>query len=174
VAHALVEPSVSGGAEGHFLRARITLRAAARGDVRVDGNRIYFDLQALEARQTPPAGSTAPRLPAAAATATSQTDVQQAALTRLREVQPFVLSAVQSPTPDVLRALSETLGTVEESLRAAPPAPNATGIHATLMSSARMARGAVAADFTGDRAAQARAAFTLLEAAAADLSSLSR
>ena len=31
VAHALVEPSVSGGAEGHFLRARITLRTAARG-----------------------------------------------------------------------------------------------------------------------------------------------
>jgi hypothetical protein len=162
VTHALVEPSPAGAADEHFLRARITVRSAVAGDVRVEGGRVYIDLSSAQPARAA-ASAAQPARPASAA-ASRQRDSVGPVIARLREMEPFVRSAANEPAPDVLRALHQTLTGVEASLRATPPGSG--DAHATLLSAVAMARSAVAPDFTGDRVTQARGAFTLVDAVA--------
>jgi hypothetical protein len=99
-------------------------------------------------------------------TATSYDDEIAPVMARLAELEPFLLSATRTPAPDVLGAVSQTLTGVQESLRGIEAPAAAASAHALLLSALDRARQSVAADFSGDRAAQARQAIALWNLAA--------
>ncbi len=167
---------------GDFLRAHITMPEFARANVRAEGRRVYVDLTWPMA----PPDAVAPRSAPTAARAqdapvsravpvedarldappSEQYEEQLRAVNeRLASIKPFLMSAAKSGSPDVLRALDDTLSTVEAtvlSLRA--PAASADQ-HQMLVSAVRAARKAADVSFPGDRQAQAREAFVLYDAA---------
>lgn len=168
---------------GEFLRAHLTLPEFARANVRTEGRRVYVDLtwpmtapdavpagpKALFAAQEAPAPAPAPRQ-AAPGREDPQTSVKYAeqlrgVLDRIVAVKPFLMSAAQSGSPDVLGALDETLATLEESLTRMRVPAGAADQHQMLLSSVRTARKAAMPSFPGDRMGQAREAFVLYDAA---------
>lgn len=80
---------------------------------------------------------------------------------------PFVMSAVKSPSPEILGALTATLASLEGSLRELSMTGDAGSAHAGLLSAAASARQAVDSGFTGDRIAEAHKAAALFESAKA-------
>jgi hypothetical protein len=84
---------------------------------------------------------------------------------RLGAAKPFLTSAAQAGSPDVLRALDENLSTLESSLRGLQPPSASVDQYQMLLSAIRTARKATDVAFSGDRAAQAREAFVLYDAA---------
>ena len=167
---------------GEFLRAHLTLPEFARANVRTEGRRVYVDLTwpmtapdavparpTLFAAQQDPAPAPAPRQ-APPAREDPQTSVKYAeqlrgVLDRIVAVKPFLMSAAQSGSPDVLGALDETLATLEESLTRMRVPAGAADQHQMLLSSVRTARKAAMPSFPGDRMGQAREAFVLYDAA---------
>jgi len=87
-------------------------------------------------------------------------------VSRLAEIQPFLLSATTAPAPEVLAALAQTLTGLHDSLRGIEAPPAAAPSHAVLVSAVDQARQSVGRDFSGDRAAQARQAIVLWTQAA--------
>jgi hypothetical protein len=176
---------------GAFLRAHITVPEFARANVRAEGRRIYVDLTwpmiASDAVAPPPAPApAAPVGPVAPATsaqppvsrvvpvvdliAQNQTAEQYAkelrgVMDRFVAVKPFLTSAAKSASPDVLGALDNTLSTLEGSLQGLRPPAASVDQHQMLLSALRTARKATDVSFSGDRAAQAREAFVLYDAA---------
>ena len=59
---------------------------------------------------------------------------------RLGEVKPFLMSAAKSGSPDVLRALDETLSTLETSLRGMRAPAASLDQHQMFLSAIRTAR----------------------------------
>ena len=88
---------------------------------------------------------------------------------RFEEIQPFLRSAVATPTPEVLAAIDGTFGELELTLRASDVPRADQGAHGLLMSAVQLARGAVAPSFAGDRVAQVREAMAQFQAAKAQL-----
>ena len=86
-------------------------------------------------------------------------------LDRIAAVKPFLMSAAQSGSPDVLGALDETLATLESSLKGMRVPAASADQHQMLLSSIRTARKAADPSFPGDRTGQAREAFVLYDAA---------
>jgi hypothetical protein len=116
---------------------------------------------AVEAKPKPVAVAAPEEEPSTEKYAAALAPVQE----RLGAVKPFLMSATQSGSPDVLGALDETLATLEASLKAMHPPAASVDQHQMLIASVRTARRAVAPTFAGDRTAQAREAFVLYDAA---------
>jgi len=134
----------------------------------------------------PPARSTATPRPAASSAAAGTvagprlsapspgdpTQYRQAigpVFARFEEIQPFLRSAVATPTPEVLAAIAGTFAELEQTLRATDVPRAAQGAHGLLVSAVQLARGAVAPAFTGDRMTQVREAMAQFQAAKAQL-----
>jgi len=172
---------------GEFLRAHVTVPEFARTNVRTEGRRVYIDLTwpmiAADAVTPRSPGAAPPRTTAAETRATSAAreataavvqDLQAAGdyseqlrgvLDRIAAVKPFLTSAAQSGSPDVLAALDETLATLESSVKGMRVPTDAVDQHQMLLSSIRTARKAASPSFSGDRVGQAREAFVLYDAA---------
>jgi hypothetical protein len=88
---------------------------------------------------------------------------------RFEEIQPFLRSAVATPTPEVLAAIAGTFAELEDALRATDVPRNAQAAHGLMTSAVQLARGAVAPSFFGDRTAQVREAMAQFQAAKAQL-----
>jgi hypothetical protein len=88
---------------------------------------------------------------------------------RFEEIQPFLRSAVATPTPEVLAAISGTFAELEQTLRATDVPRTALAAHGLLVSAVQLARGAVSPSFTGDRMTQVREAMAQFQAAKAQL-----
>jgi hypothetical protein len=88
---------------------------------------------------------------------------------RFEEIQPFLRSAVATPTPEVLAAISGTFAELEQTLRSTDVPRTAQGAHGLLASAVQLARGAVAPTYSGDRMTQVREAMAQFQAAKAQL-----
>ena len=129
----------------------------------------------------PKASAPAPSAPAAPAVvgpragAESPGDVTQyrqaigPVFARFEEIQPFLRSAVSTPTPEVLAAVAGTFAELEQTLRTTAVPRGAQGAHGLLTSAVQLAHGAVAPTFTGDRMTQVREAMAQFQAAKAQL-----
>ncbi|HET9270654.1 MAG TPA: SPOR domain-containing protein [Vicinamibacterales bacterium] len=109
---------------------------------------------------------------AAAASQVNEAQYRQAigpVFARFEEIQPFLRSAVTTPTPEVLAAISGTFAELEQTLRVADIPRSSQGAHGLLTSAVQLARGAVAPSFSGDRMAQVREANAQFQAAKAQL-----
>lgn len=84
---------------------------------------------------------------------------------RFEAIQPFLRSAVASPTPEVLAALGGTFGELEQTIQAVTPPKDALASRGLLISAVQLAKSAVAPNFTGDRVAQVREATAQFKAA---------
>jgi hypothetical protein len=88
---------------------------------------------------------------------------------RFEEIQPFLRSAVSTPTPEVLAAIAGTFAELEQTLRASDVPRASQGAHGLLLSAVQLARGAVAPTYSGDRMTQVREAMAQFQAAKAQL-----
>jgi hypothetical protein len=174
---------------GDFLRAHITVPEYARANVRAEGRRIYVDVTWPMVAPDVVAPAPAPAAAAAAVSAAAGpaqppksrdvpvVDARQDAgadayaeqlrgvTERLSEVRPFLTSAAKSGSPDVLRALDETLSGLETTLRGLRAPAASLDQHQMFLSSIRAARKVTDVSFAGDRNAQAREALVLYDAA---------
>jgi len=164
-------------AGGGFLRARVVLPEFAHASVRAEGRRVYVDLTwptsdgDLRA-SLPPApvavarASRAPEPSPAEQDAALAVRYQEAIaplVARMAEIRPFLLSAAQSGSPDVLLALDTTLAELEGTLKATPAPPVVVGQHQLLLTATQVARQGLAPDFQGDRLAQAHQALAIFD-----------
>jgi SPOR domain len=176
---------------GDFLRAHITMPEFARANVRVEGHRVYVDLtwpmiapdavaprassgSAAESGAAAESGPAQPPPSRVVPVVDARQDAQSAGaypeqlrgvVERLGEVKPFLMSAAKSGSPDVFRALDETLSTLETTLRGMRVPAASVDQHQMFLSAVRTARKATDVSFSGDRSAQAREAFVLYDAA---------
>ena len=169
---------------GDFLRAHVTVPEFARANVRAEGRRVYVDLTwpmvAPDAVAPQPAAAAAEAGPAQpppsrvvpvvdarqdAHSGDAYSDQLREVVERLGEVKPFLMSAAKSGSPDVLRALDDTLSTLETSLRGMRAPAASIDQHQMFLSAIRTARKATDVSYSGDRNTQAREAFVLYDAA---------
>lgn len=168
---------------GDFLRAHITVPEFARANVRAEGRRIYVDVTwpmvapdavaaapaaaSADARQAqPPKSRDVPVVDARQdAGADAYAEQLRGVTERLAEVRPFLMSAAKSGSPDVLRALDETLSGLETTLRGLHAPAASLDQHQMFLSSIRAARKVTDVSFSGDRNAQAQETFVLYDAA---------
>jgi hypothetical protein len=78
-------------------------------------------------------------------------------------IEPFVLSAVGSPTPDVMSALRRTLQALEQWMRTVKPPRQWEDAHYSLVSAISLTAEALSPEFTGDRAARVGEGFARRE-----------
>ena len=88
---------------------------------------------------------------------------------RFEEIQPFLRSAVSTPTPEVLAAITGTFQDLEDALRATNVPRGSQGAHGLMTSAVQLAKSAVAPTFSGDRMTQVREAMAQFQAAKAQL-----
>jgi len=172
------------GTAGGRLKARITLLERARSAVRVVGRRVYVDFSAdelpikaeglapsprQEARATAvqpraqvAAAAEAPTPPPAPANNQAYRATVATAIERFEQLAPFMLSASASPSEPVLKAIGSTLAGIQGLLLSVDVPADARQGHDVLASAVAAAVTAVSPTFTGDRAAQARQALSLL------------
>jgi len=121
---------------------------------------------------TPPAPAPAAGPRIVAALPGDATQYRQAigpVFARFEEIQPFLRSAVSTPTPEVLAAIAGTFAELEQTLRSTDVPRAAQGAHGLLLSAIQLARTAVGPTFTGDRMTQVREAMAQFQAAKAQL-----
>lgn len=159
-----------GAASQRFLRTRIAVSESARSNVRVVGRRLYIDLWSPE----PVGRASSTRLTrrsladedhTAAATTGDMPDYRETirpAVARLESMEPFVLSAAASPIPTVLTALSGNLKGLQQWIQSVEAPDEWAEAHGALIAGVGLALKAVDPEFSGDRTAQAREAFALL------------
>ena len=169
---------------GDFLRAHITVPEFARANVRAEGRRVYVDLtwpmvapdtvaprRAADAAEPgpsqPPPSRVVPVVDARqdAQSADAYAEQLRGVIERLGAAKPFLMSAAKSGSPDVLRALDETLSTLETSLLGLRAPAASLDQHQMFLSAIRTARKVTDVSYSGDRSAQAREAFVLFDAA---------
>jgi len=169
---------------GDFLRAHITVPEFARANVRAEGRRVYVDLtwpmvapDTVAPRPAADAAGPGPSQPPPSRVVPvvdARQDAQSADVyaeqlrgvtERLGAVKPFLTSAAKSGSPDVLRALDETLSTLETSLLGLRAPAASLDQHQMFLSAIRTARRVTDVSYSGDRSAQAREAFVLFDAA---------
>jgi hypothetical protein len=172
---------VQASENGQFLRAHVSLPEFARANVRAEGRRVYIDLtwpmvapDAVAPRPAPAAAAADAPVSRVVPVVDKRQDTDAAGkydeelrgvVDRLGAAKPFLMSAAQSGSPDVLRALDENLSTLETSLRGLRPPAASADQHQMLLSAIRTARKATDLMFSGDRTNQAREAFVLYDAA---------
>ena len=159
--------------DAETMRLRLDLPDEALSRVRLEGSRVYIDLawpdppwpvfntapRILRAEANPPAAEAAP---SSARQPVEQVkhpavDVEET-ITRFRQVQPFLLSAVDTPEPQVLAAVARTLDDLSINL------PERAGNQPVRLRQAiAMARDAASVSFSGDRAVQARRAIEMFD-----------
>lgn len=166
---------------GQFLRAHIAVPEFARANVRSEGKRVYIDFTwpmapavttgsrspVRVASVRPAAGSAAPAAPPVIANVQEDQRYAEAVrpiVNRLTEIKPFLISAAQSESPDVWRALDGSLASLDQSLKSVRPPASAVDQHQILTTVLRNARRAVDPGFAGDRHAQAQQAMAMYEA----------
>jgi hypothetical protein len=165
----------------HVLRLRVTMRRTAPSSVRVVGRRIYLDFMVPDAPM--PVASVAPvttglraeqnnaKLTLVAAKAVADRQVVNGAVAKFEEIQPFLVSATTSATPNavVLGAVADAITSVQQSLHGVQsPAATAPPFQ-MLVSAFTLAAEAVNADFHGDRSSKAKQALAVFAAAKAQL-----
>jgi hypothetical protein len=91
----------------------------------------------------------------------------QTAIERFEQLTPYMLSATTSPSESVLKAVGSTLTGIQGLLLSVDVPADRRASHETLSSAVASAVTAVSPTFTGDRAAQARQAISLLSQAKA-------
>ena len=163
------------GLNGTFLRTRVMTPALTQSNVRVVGRRIYIDFWSPESRGDQPLRASS-RVPVVedddegeVPEGNPEDDYRDAigpVVTRVGEIEPFLMSAVASPAPDVLAAVGKTLRAVQDWIGTIQAPKDAASTHDALVESIRMAVQAVEPEFAGDRAAQARQAVAQFHAAA--------
>lgn len=158
----------SGTGEGRSIRTRIAMSASAQGSVRVEGRRLYIDLFPAETRTEPADVVRAAALSPEPAIEDYRVTIGPA-VAKLDAIEPFVASAVGSPTPDVLFALEGTLQALEGWMQTVRPPRQWQDTHDTLVAAVGRASDAVSPAFAGDRAARAHEAFALRDAARSTL-----
>jgi cell division septation protein DedD len=185
-----IETLAAQGGMNH-LRARVSLPEFAKANVRTEGRRVYVDLTwpldgenvRAPRRPTPTVVQDDGERSGNAYRASPSTSAVSAPLPkgqegryfeaikpihqRITEIRPFLMSAAQSGSADVLAALDQTLATLEASLAAMSVPAAEAGQHQLLVSALRVARSGLAPGFTGDRAGQAQKAITMFEGAMA-------
>jgi hypothetical protein len=165
----------------HVLRLRVTMRRTVPSSVRVVGRRIYLDFMVPDAPMPVASvaaattglrserGDAKPTLLAAKAVNARQ--VVNGAVAKFEEIQPFLVSATTSATPNavVLGAVADAITSVQQSLHGVqPPAATAPPFQ-MLVSAVTLAAEAVNADFHGDRGSKAKQALAVFAAAKAQL-----
>ena len=170
----------------HLLRLRITMKRAAPNSVRVVGRRIYVDFMVPDVpmpgtTSRSVAGGSSPQTQKAVAdlkTNPPRADVatfrqtMNGAASQFERIQPFLLSATstRTPNPAVLTAVGEAINELRLSLRAVrPPAAASSSSLQLLTSAVSTAAEAVSADFQGDRTAKARQSVAIFADAKAQL-----
>ena len=163
------------GLSGASLRTRITMPALTQTDVRVVGRRVYIDFWSPDA-----SAGNQPRRPSRPVPVIAEGDEEEEVpeanpaeeyrdaiipvMTRVGEIEPFLLSAVSAPAPEVLAAVSKTLRSVQGWIRTIDAPKESAPLHASLLEAIEGAAQAVEPGFAGDRAAQARHAIAQLAA----------
>jgi hypothetical protein len=165
----------------HVLRVRVTMRRTAPSSVRVVGRRIYLDFMVPDAPMPVASvaaattglraerGDAKPTL--LAANALNDRQVVHGAVAKFEEIQPFLVSATTSATPNtiVLNAVADAITSVQQSLHGVQ-SPTATAPpFQMLVSAVTLAAEAVNADFHGDRSSKAKQALAVFAAAKAQL-----
>ena len=162
------------GPGGNVLRARVTMPALTQSNVRVVGHRVYIDFWTPQGRGDQPLRASR-RVQVveddedeeiqAVSSEDAYRDAIGPVVARVGEIEPFLMSAVASPTPEVLAAIGKTLGAIQEWIATIEAPEDSASAHDSLIESVRMAVQAVAPEFAGDRAAQARQAVAQFRAA---------
>ncbi|HXD16387.1 MAG TPA: SPOR domain-containing protein [Vicinamibacterales bacterium] len=168
--------------DGDTTRARVVVPEGVESRLRLEGRRVYIDLAFPKApwRIEKPAPK-GPGLPAneservarrvsdapervgrvVSEPPSAYREQAEAIVMRFTEVEPFLLSAVQAPEPDVLAALAHSLEDVRRSLeRTTAPADSQADRQTLLLAIAR-AQAALAPTFASDRKAAIEEAIAL-------------
>lgn len=183
---------VSMEATEHALRTRVVVSDTARTNVRVVGRRLYIDLWSVESELVGrpvemigrPASEVVGQVAAGWTRAGGQDELAghlpratsrgkdppynlriAPALARFQSMEPFVLSSVAAPSPDVLAALEGSLRGLEARIQEIEAPAESARAHAALVSAVRAAIEAVQPSFGGDRMARAREAYARVKAA---------
>jgi hypothetical protein len=167
------------GANKRLIRTRVTVPPLVQARVRTAATRVYIDLWSPQSiddmpmqvhRSTPVIVDDEDDEAIPAATSVeSYREALRPTVVRFTEIQPFLLAAVASPSPEVMTALARTLKGLAEWARAiVPPQPSAA-THASLVAAVDLAAGSLDPVFEGDRVAQARQAVALFTIASTQL-----
>jgi hypothetical protein len=167
----------------HLMRVRVTMKRPSPNSVRIVGRRIYIDFMVPDA-SLPGTHSRPIEAGAAVGAATTAVDANRrradgsafrhtmsGAASQFERIQPFLLSATASPTPNpaVLSAVSEAISTLQESLRGVRPPAEAASSLQLFTSAVSIAAEAVSPKFQGDRTAKARQSVAIFAEAKAQL-----
>ena len=162
------------GLGGTSLRTRVMMPALTQSNVRVVGRRVYIDFWAPHTRGDQPlrASRSVPVVEddeeedvPAGNPEDEYRDAIGPVVARVGEIEPFLMSAVASPSPDVLAAVGKTLRAVQEWIGTIQAPKDSANTHDSLIESIRMAVQAVEPDFAGDRSDEARQAMTQFRSA---------
>lgn len=159
----------------HMLRTQLSVQDVTLSNVRVSGRRVYIDLWSADALSNERVGRVRAETrathvgPLPETEAPNYREVIRPALARLKSMEPFVLSAIASPSPEVMAALAATLAGLGDWLRVIEPQEAWLAQHRVLLAGIALAAAALDPGFAGDRAAQARESFALIEQARIDL-----
>ena len=163
--------------------ARLVVPEDIQSRLRLEGRRVYVDLawpkppwevggRASRATQSAPATakpndaqSEDAKQQSKDATQGDYREQRRTAVERFKQVQPFLISALESPDTEVLAVLARTLGGVSESLTVATPPSDLAANHQLLLSSIAEASRAIAPFFAGDRRAAVHEAIATFERA---------
>lgn len=163
--------------------ARLVVPEDVQSRLRLEGRRVYVDLawpkppwevgeRASRATQSARATGKPSDAPSEDAKQLSEEATQdeyreqlRTAVDRFKQVQPFLISTLESPDTEVLAVLARTLGAVSDSLAVATPPSDLSANHQLLLSSIAEASRAMAPSFAGDRRAAVHQAIAMFEAA---------
>jgi len=177
------ELTVEAAGRSDARHARLVVPHDVQSRLRLEGRRVYVDLAWPKApwevggrgsRATPSARATGKPNDAQSGDAKQQSEdakqrdyreQRRGAVARFKEVQPFLISALESPDTQVLAVLARTLGGVSESLTVATPPSDLAPNHQLLLSSIAEASRAIAPSFAGDRRSAVHQAIAMFEAA---------
>jgi hypothetical protein len=186
----LVNQISLGEGDGGSLRARIATPAFTQTNVRVLGRRVYIDLWSPDGREPVIRKRVGDRRPEGllqdegepvvagglqASDEEPSNDTPDYAeamgpiVARVDEIKPFLMSAVQSPSPEVLAAVNRTLQSVQDRIGQLQAPQQSAGTHSVLVNAINLVTQAADPAFGGDRVAQARQALALFDATAATL-----
>jgi hypothetical protein len=138
--------------EGPSIRIRMAVSTSAGANVRTAGTRLYVDLWPLEL--TPEPGAVVQ----AAVAAPRERAIDdyprtiRPAIDKFDAIEPFLLSALGSPTPEVLSALRRTLQGLDQWMRTVKPPLQWQDAHYSLVAAVTLTAEALSPAFTGDRA----------------------
>jgi hypothetical protein len=137
--------------------ARLVVPEDVQSRLRLEGRRVYVDLAwpqppwevgGRASRATPSAPATGKPSDAQSKDAKQQSEDAKhgdyrerlrTAVERFKQVQPFLISALESPDTEVLAVLARTLGAVGDSLAVAMPPSDLAANHQLLLSSIAVA-----------------------------------